>query len=78
MRHGVLSSTPIDLLFPGDSPQQLRRRLKLLYNLGALERPLSQRVVANMGAHYSYTPEPRIGRFVLGARPRCGARGTRG
>lgn len=71
VRHGgVLSSTMIDRLFPGDSEQQLRRRLKLLYNLGALERPLSQRVVANMGTHYVYTPGPRVGRFVPGARPK--------
>lgn len=71
VRHGgVLSSTMIDRLFPGDSEQQLRRRLKLLYNLGALERPLSQRVAANMGKHYVYTSGPRVGRFVPGARPK--------
>lgn len=70
VRHGVLNSVQIDRLFPGDSQQQLRRRLKLLYNLGALERAEAQRAAANLGAHYVYTPGPRVGRFVPGARPK--------
>lgn len=70
VRHSVLSSVQIDRLFPEDSRQQLRRRLKLLYNLGILEKPQSQTFAANLGAYHVYTPGHRVGRFVPGARPK--------
>lgn len=57
-RHGVLRSTHVDRLFPEDSGQQMRRRLRLLFHAGLLERPKGQLATMVLGEgtrHYAHT-----------------------
>lgn len=66
-RHGVLRSTHVDRLFPEDSGQQMRRRLRLLYHAGFLERPRAQLATMLLGEgtrHYAHTLTRRGARLL--------------
>jgi len=65
-RFGLLTSADIEALYPDGSPQNLRRRLQLLFHAKYLDRPRSPLTEGNQPFIYSIG---RAGASLLGTKP---------